>query len=496
MQRRAPHRRAPALGALALAALAAVAQPVAAQTPPGFGGPVEDWHNLGALGLGVDVDGAALVVKKVLPGPAQQAGIREGDRLEQVGGAALRADGPGPVLQVVADVERAEAARKAAPVVLGVRRGGGEPQQVPVDVPRLGAHAKTCPDKCKKCQAIVEAGVAFLARQQQGDGCFPTDLGGKTGKVVVTSLGGLALLAAGASPAPGGPLDRALGYVMNHIGKAEASPFGARPGGGNWNQENWELGYGLMFLAEMARRTRRADVKARCAEVVAHIERNQEQSGGWAHGPGGPNALGYLELEIVGNYLLLGLGAAKKLGLAVDADRVGRAFAWIEQTAGPDGGVGYSPRPGQKGHGDPGRTAGAIVAFAALGAQKAPFFDKMCGYFGAKLGDLPEGHVSPAMHLLAGAMAARVLGRPWDAYHDRYRLLLAAQRRPDGSFSSMPTRESRSLRSNSDLTVGPCWTTASYVLILALDPERLPLLLGGDAGEDGGGRRRGPRTGN
>ena len=57
----------------------------------------------------------------------------------------------------------------------------------------------------------------------------------------------------------------------------------------------------------------------------------------------------YLELEIVGNYALLGLSAAKKLGLEVDAQKVTKAFAWIEDTASGDGGVGYSPRPGQKG---------------------------------------------------------------------------------------------------------------------------------------------------
>lgn len=484
--------------ALLLALLGPGAAAAHAQGLPGRSA-AEDLHNVGALGLGVEVRGVALAVKKVLPGsPAGAAGVREGDEVTGVAGQPLAAT-PGPIAQVVAEVERCEAAKKKSPVVLTIRRGGAE-QQVEVEVQKLGAHARTCPEKCKKCEAIVAAGLAFLAKQQQADGRFPTDLGGKTGNVVVTSLSGLAFLAAGAGLEPGGPLDRATTYVLTHCGAKEDSPFGRMGGGGggNWNQENWELGYGLMFLAEVAKKTKRGDVKAKCAELVARIQQNQEQSGGWAHGPGGPNALGYVELEIMSNYTLLGLGAAKRLGLELDGAKVEKGLTWIEGTASPDGGVGYSQQPGQKGHGEAGRTAGALVAFASLGQQRHPFFGKMVGFFERNLGTLPAGHVSPCMHLLAGAMASTVLGdRAWGAYMNEFRPHVMASRRPDGSFASTPTEESRSLNNNTDLTVGPCWTTATYVLILSLPGGRLPLLLGGDGGDDErpARPRRGPRTG-
>jgi hypothetical protein len=479
--------------ALAVLALALLALPARAQLG---GAPVEDHHNLGALGLGVDPDGATLVVRKVhAGGPAALAGVAEGDVITKVDGQPLAAAAPGPVLQVVAEVERAEAQRKRTPVTLTVRRGGAE-QELALGVAANLVHARTCPKKCKKCEAIVAAGLAFLAAQQAPDGSFPTELGGKTGKVVVTSLGGLAFLAAGAPVDGNGPLARATTYVLQNAGKAEASPFG-QMGGGNWNQENWELGYGLMFLSEMAKRTRRPELKAKCAELVARLQQNQEQSGGWAHGPGGPNALGYLELEIVGNYALLGLGAAHRLGLDIDEPKVGRALAWIESTASGDGGVGYSPREGQKGFGDPGRTAGAIVAYTALGQGKNPFVPRMGGFFERHLADLPGGHVSPCMHLLSGAMASRLLGpRMWAAYLDTYRLQIMAARCPDGSFASTPTSESESMHSNTDLTVGSCWTTATYVLILSLPEDHLPLLLGGeDAGGDDAPAHGRTRTG-
>lgn len=486
-----------------LAALCLTAFPISVHAQ-GFGKKAQDNQNLGVLGAGVEVQGATIHVREVHKGgPAESVGIQVGDQIVKVGGRALQPSQglqPGPIAQVIAEVEKAEAARKRTPVVLTISRGGTE-KEFSLPVQKLGAHSKSCPNKCKKCSRIVQQGLEFLARTQGGNGEFSTDLGGKTGKVVVTSLGGLAFLAAGASPARGSPLDRAGTYVLNHANKAEASPFGnmGGRGGGNWNQVNWELAYSLVFLAEMARKTKRPDYKAKCAELVKALNNTLEQSGGWAHGPGGPNALGYVELEIVSNYALLGMGAAKKLGLELDDAKVNKALAWIEATTNGNGGVGYSPRSGQKGHGDPGRTAGALVAFKALGASKLPFYAKMAGFYQTNMGKLTEGHVSPAMHLLAGAMGAKVIGKKaWKNYMNTYRLHIMGARKPDGSFASTPTKESQSMRNNTDLTVGPRWVTATYVIILSLDNEKIPYLMGGKG--EGGGRKKlkikaRPRTG-
>ncbi len=482
-------RRALVLGC-ALAALTAAPRPACAQAFPGRPA-AEDLYNFGAIGAAGLPDGSKLRVRQVLEGPAQAAGLREGDLIVEAAGRELGAD---PLLALWAAIEEVEGSRKRRPLSLTVERGG-ERAELELALPRLGEHSRRCPEKCKKCRKVVEAGLGFLARTQAGDGCFPTDLGGKTGKVVVTALGGLAFLAAGAPP-DAAPLARATRYVLSHCNVAEDSPFGGALGGagGNWNQTNWELAYGLMFLAEMCRATRNPELKAKCAELVQALQNTQEASGGWAHGPGGPNALGYLELEIVSNYALLGMGAAQRLGLELDEGKLAKALTWIEGTASADGGVGYSHREGQKGFGDPGRTAGALVAFAALGQARHPFFGKMAGFYGRELPKLIEGHVSPAMHLLAGAMAARLLGKQaWRAYVETYRPYIMGFRRPDGSFASTPTHESQQLRSNTDLTVGPRWTTATYVLILSLVEDELPLLLGGDV--EAAPRRSRPRTG-
>src|SRR5581483_8208884 len=176
------------------------------------------------------------------------------------------------------------AAKKDAQVTLTVNG-----KEVKVSFAAGGKHAASCPKKGKKCEKVIHDAVTFLLAQQKADGSFPTELGGKTGKVVVTSLSALALMAAGGAD---DAVAKAANYVMSKCGAPDDSGLKmGGMGGGNWNQENWELGYGALFLGEYAKKSRRPDVKTKLFEVAKKLETNQEASGGWAHGPGGPNAL-------------------------------------------------------------------------------------------------------------------------------------------------------------------------------------------------------------
>jgi hypothetical protein len=444
--------------------------------------PGENDRNVGPLGIGAEIDGSKVTVDLLdAAGPAERAGVRKGDVVTGVDGAAFepKAD---PVLAIVFACERAEAAgKKDAQVTLAIQRDGKD-QNIKVVFPSQGKHSATCPKKCKKCRQIVDAGAAFLLSRQASDGSFPTELGGKTGKVVVTSLSALALIAAGGHD---DAVQRAADWIAAKIGLPDENGFGklGGGGGGNWNQVNWELAYGEILLAELARK-KRSDLRPKVAEVAQQLWANQETSGGWAHGPGGPNALGYVELEIMSNWALMGLGLATKAGTKPDAPKLEKALAWIEETSGGDGGVGYSPRQGQKGYGEAGRTSGALVAWTLLGQRGRPFFDKMVHFYRGRVKTLETGHVSPCMHLLTGAIASYQLGaRDWQDYMDLYRLPIMTARKPDGSFAATPTHESESLHSNTDFTVGPAWTTATYVLILALPDERLTGLLNRDKPE-------------
>src|SRR5271165_5746512 len=91
----------------------------------------------------------------------------------------------------------------------------------------------------------IQSGLAWLAKNQNADGSF----GGGTyrGNIAVTSLAGLAFMASGSSPGPyGGPIDRALAYVMENTAP---SGFIAVSGSAT-HGPMYSHGFGTLFLAE------------------------------------------------------------------------------------------------------------------------------------------------------------------------------------------------------------------------------------------------------
>jgi len=141
-----------------------------------------------------------------------------------------------------------------------------------------------------------------------------------------------------------------------------------------------------------------------------------------------------------------------------------------------DGGVAYSTRPGQAGYGDPGRTAGAYFALYRNNLGRSRPARKMLKFFQRGMDKLPSGHVSPMMHLLAGAIACKASpqGKHWKEYWKTYRPYFMSSRLHSGAFAARPTRESRAIRSNTDRNLGHCWTTGTLVIILNLAQESDP----------------------
>jgi hypothetical protein len=470
-----------------LAALGLGAAIAAAQLPSRNS---DETHNLGFLGAKGTVltrkecpalgkGAAGIRIEKLLEvSPARGAGLSVGDVVLAVDGRALKAK-EAPVLGLVAGIEAAISRKPGAPVLTVLR--GQRPVKVKIPLGVAGSHAKTCPRGCRRCWAVTAAALEYLKKAQTGDGSWGFTTGSQNGQVAVASLAGLAFLASGSTPSKG-PYAPQIGKAVKFVTRACKGP-GRFPGAGagakgNWNQENWKWGFAGMFLAEAHRCSPKPDLAETLQTVCRTIARNQEQSGGWAHGPGGPNALGYLELEIVSNYVLSALGCCRQLGLEIDMECVQKALKFIEATGPGDGGVGYSTRPGQKGHGEAGRTGGAIVAFTTLGFRRHPFCQKMGRYLLRRMRDLPHGHVSPMMHLWFGSLACHNQGPAHvKRFWKEFRTVFMAARRPDGAFDSWPTRETVQLHANSDRQMGLAWSTASLALPLLLPAGKLNLLV-------------------
>ena len=409
-----------------------------------------------------------LVVKALLGGgPGQQAGLKVGDVIAGVGKKKFAKAGGS--FEPLADALLAAESKKGSLVLLVER--DGKAVKVTCTIPTSGAGAKK-PTTGAQERKIVDEACAFLAKQQQGDGGFRATLGGINGQVVNTCLAGLAWLAGG-STLDGGAnqenLQKARDYVMGALGKPDG--FGkAGAGDANWDQTNWRYAYAGIFLGELAQQSKDEALHQVVQEIATTLCARQEASGGFAHGPGGPNALGYLELNIVGGFVLSALGQCKRAGATFDEKVVERLVDYLEKSGGGSGGVAYSTKDGQIGQPNVGRTAVAWLGLVGMGQGGKPFAKKMKKWLSGHVQDVMGGHASLMQHIMLAGVAANALGsKAQKAYWKAMTRDLTLCRCPDGSIQMRPWHESLNMQSNSDVTMGQIWSTASWAIVLAAD---------------------------
>ena len=261
---------------------------------------------------------SSLVVRVLYPrGPAEQAGLAAGDVIVGVGRSTFKEAARAALAEALV---KAEAGKAKGMLTLLVERGG-QRTKIEVQVPVAGKDAAK-PTRGAARQRTLDAALAWLAEHQEANGGFAQTLSGRNGSVVMTSLAGLAWLAGG-SDLEQGPyqeqVERAAAFVAEYGGEASGLPSGmggedraSRMSG--MDQSNWGWSHAAIFLGELEARSPAPKIRAalhRCGETLA---KQQEPSGGWAHGPGGPNPLGYTELNIVTGLALCGLGMAQRAG--------------------------------------------------------------------------------------------------------------------------------------------------------------------------------------
>ena len=404
-------------------------------------------------------------------GPAEKAGLQTGD---VVVGAGSKRFKEGSLEQLAKALLKAEASPKGELTLLVERGGKGKAEKVVVTLPPGGREAGK-PTEGKGRRALLDGALKWLADRQQEDGGYVETLSGKNGAVVQAALAGLAWLGAG-SDLESGPYSAnvrlAAAWVGKNVRDLDGEIPGREPGGPSWNQSNWGVAHAAIFLGELHARTPDRQVLDDLTWCAQRLVDTQEKSGGWAHGPGGKNALGYLELNIVTGLALSGLGCAKRNGFAVPEDTLQRAEAYLEASSG-GGGVGYSDQPGQKGSGNIGRTAGCWLGYQALGLGKAKFAKSMESFAKREAGNVLGGHASLMQHVLLAGVAAPALGSAarkdfWESCEPSFVLARA----PDGSFQPRPWHETIGMGSNSDVSFGEVWTTAAWAIVLASEKTK------------------------
>ncbi|MCG3135257.1 MAG: hypothetical protein HMLKMBBP_02782 [Planctomycetes bacterium] len=402
-------------------------------------------------------------------GPAAKAGLLVGDVLVGASGKPFK---EGSLAPIAAAITKAESGAAKGVVTLTVDRAG-TPTRIEVVIPVLGKEW-TAPHAGKAREAQIAQACKWLADRQGAEGGYAETLCGVTGAVTQTSVAGLCWLASG-SDLSQGPykehLAKALAFVAAH---ADAQGTPSPSGGPNMDQSNWGWCHMAVFLGELcARPGATDDAKAllrRCGEELA---KRQESSGGWAHGPGGPNGLGYVELNIVSALALQGMGMAQRAGFVPPPDVMKKAEEYIAASGSGDGGVGYSSKPGQAGIANIGRTAATWLGLASLGQKGGAWAKKAEKWVKTHAGEVFDGHASLMQHYLFGGVAAQAIGGDAPAkYWETCLRDLVLARAPDGSFQPRPFHESVAMGSNSDVSFGEVWTTAAWTLVLAAEPDK------------------------
>jgi hypothetical protein len=452
-----------------LGALGAKAQ-IPGTPPPGAPASGRRTTSIGSNPDPQDEGPQALEIVALLPGgPAETAGLRVGDVVIAANG--MRFDKSGSYAALKKALVKALAETELGAVELRIERAG-EKSALELDVTIAGRGKPLAKPSSAEARAIFAAeGRRWLRERQEPNGGFAQTLSGTTGAVVQTSLAGLAWIAGGSNLDLGE--DREALIAAREFLRANLDEMQSRMDeGGNWNQENWGWAHAAIFLGELHHHSPSPELLAELQGCADHLIDYQESSGGWAHGPGGANALGYTELNIVSGLALSGLGLAKRAGCKLDKKAIERAAQYIADSSG-GGGVGYSTRDGQVGQGNIGRSAAAWLGYTNLGLNKDAQYKQLTKYVKRSVGEVLDGHASLMQHiLLAGVAAAAQGGASEKNYWDSVETMMVLAHAPDGSFQPRPWHESVSIGSNSDVTFGEVWTTAAWTIALSAAPAK------------------------
>jgi Squalene-hopene cyclase C-terminal domain/Prenyltransferase and squalene oxidase repeat len=203
----------------------------------------------------------------------------------------------------------------------------------------------------------IASGLAWLARNQNADGSFGS--GTYRGNIAVTSLAGLAFMSSGSSPGRGpfgGPIDKALAYVMDNT----ASSGFISVAGSATHGPMYSHGFGTLFLAEAYGMTHRPEIREKLRKAVQLIINSQNSEGGWRYQPIKHDA--DLSVTIC---QINALRAARNAGLYVPKDTVEACIRYVKQSQNPDGGFRYMLTGGPSSEFP--RSAAGVVALQSAG---------------------------------------------------------------------------------------------------------------------------------
>jgi hypothetical protein len=303
-----------------------------------------------------------------------------------------------------------------------------------------------------EAERAIETGLAWLARQQNADGSFGSNV--SRGNIAVTSLAGLAFMAAGSSPGRGpyGPqIDKALVYVMD---SALPSGFIAVPSVGTYGPM-YSHGFGALFLAEAYGMTRRPEIREKLQKAVRLIIDTQNNEGGWRYQPVRADA--DLSVTIC---QINALRAARNAGIFVPKETVENCIRYVKKAQNSDGGFCYQLNGGQSAFP---RSAAGIVALYSAGDYDGKEIESGISYLKTFTPEMKSmgrpNHYFYGQYYAAQAFWIRG-GEDWNAWYPSMRDELLNRQTPGGFWSD---------------GVGSEYGTAMALIVLQMPNNVLPI---------------------
>jgi hypothetical protein len=278
--------------------------------------------------MGIRSDGNK-ITEVVKGSPAEKAGLKAGDVLIELGGKKISESQPissalsGKYAgdKVKAKIMR-DGKKKTLTITLGKRpapTGPGGFRPLPTNKPNRYKREGEPLAKDKS----LEAGLKWIASQQNDDGSFPVSLDFSSNMRFYTSIASLAGMALMLDNEFDAQAEKALEYILKSCHDDGYIYHGGKPS----FKGMWEHGFATQFLAEILIRKKKAgkdtkDLEKKLRKAVELIVKTQNLEGGWGY-----RALPDPHAEIGPNSTMLdALLVAKKASIEVSEDVIGRGL--------------------------------------------------------------------------------------------------------------------------------------------------------------------------
>jgi hypothetical protein len=358
----------------------------------------------------------------------------------------------------------------------GAQESPDDPSEGSGDERGRGADRAVFREITEDQREAVRRGLEYLVAQQDPHkGFFKPHLQEQRGRIAITALACLSLMANGNSDGRGRygeHLGKGIRYLMRNTKRAPGDKLdGYISTPGDDLSRMHGHGFATLALAEAygmygenpearAGSFSGTELKECIQAAIGLIERTQSSEGGWYYHPdysgSHEGSITICELQA--------LRSAHKAGFDVDRKTIRAAEQYLRDSQKPDGSFRYTLRDPRSSYA---LTGAAISTFHALGLYDTPEIRRGMDYLERNFEQFlyRSNYFYYAAFYAGQAMFHSRISNHWEEWFARVREHLLARQRSDGSWGMMQPSEDH----------GPTYATAMATLVLQIPYRYLPI---------------------